>query len=624
MRSEFIREKKEKLQRKAQQAKREGAPSGASSGSSVVILEGGSSGKEVAVVLPREFSELTFREKCDVAFNACGYLAYLVVGIYVSIEMNKEIAIYLTSSQRVAWQTGGAFLAPYTMIFSFLEDLVNIKVRFAIARSDFEAVNQLVRSGMVVGFLSGVVAAAIATLLTVNAGVFEDIVYPSGKVDQEAYPDCTLLHSADVTSSFVKYFLLTIWQWPIFWSLKALNGFANGAAQFWLLGWPSAAGTLLTYLFWYHNLETPYWEDKRLILLGVAYLIGRLFNAIILIGAIVCNRPLRERHGLRVPFLDATPPGLKESTWRNLLPEKEFLMQSLQALQHNLVVTMATVISLYVAAFKGLPVAYKINTLTSILPQFCTAYAGLWQFVMTFAGSKWLAIGAWRGFRNLVAVIISGSVLYSVLGLLTMLTWKRSISETINHDACIYATTEGCSKIYTQIFSSSDDTVSVMQSSMSVAIPFEHFLGILLGALNVCQDYAFQAKWSAIAFVLAFVPAIIVASVVFEGSSSAIFIAMYFPHFLLVPVYAKRLHDNFGLMERGETGPWSAEEKLAEDFDAAMVRRTSIGAAVAAVDDTATLNPIAPVEAPAAVELSTTDNGKNRGRRATTLSSDSV
>lgn len=603
LRSQWIAAQRDKAARVVQDKAKREAKREASGEHSESPTEEEADG-EPGIAGPRYFAELTFREKAQMLFDAGGYLAYLVSGIIVSTKMTQEIAIELTSTQRVALQTGGtAFLVPFAILFSFLDDLVNIKVRFAIARMDFEEVNRRVRSGFVLGLLSGLAGAAIATLLTVNLGVFEDIVYPSGKSDEEEYPDCTALSSPKkVAKGFKTYFLLTVWQWPFNWALTSLNGFAKGSGQFWLLGWPAGIGNALTYSIWYAGLVNDFFEDK-LLLLGVAYLAGSVFNSLVVIGAIVCNRPLRQKYGLRIPYLDATPPGLAETTWQQLLPDREFLVQSFYALIHRLVVVMSSTIGLYVAAFKGLTVAYKINTLTSILPQFSTAYATLWAFILQFAGSKYLAIGEWRGFRSLVLIIMFGSVLYIVLGLVTMLTWKRSIAEVLNQDACIYASEEACSDIYKQIFlSSSDSTVQVMQGPMSVAIVFELLVAMLLAALNVCQDYEYQAKWSAIAFVLAFVPAIIVASEAFEDSSSAIFIAMYFPHFLLLPMYAKRLSHNIDLMARGERGPWSREEKLEGDFAKALAaRRTSIDA----VGDTAaTLNPIA---SPAAVELAATD-----------------
>ena len=68
-------------------------------------------------------------------------------------------------------------------------------------------------------------------------------------------------------------------------------------------------------------------------------------------------------------------------------------------------------------------------------------------------------------------------------------------------------------------------------------------------------------RTSATALCTAFPVAIIIARFAFDSAPSAIFVAMYSPHLVLVPVFGWRLFHNMRLMSNDEEGPWSAHQR---------------------------------------------------------------
>ena len=136
LRSQWIAAQRDKAARVVQDKAKREAKREASGEHSESPTEEEADG-EPGIAGPRYFAELTFREKAQMLFDAGGYLAYLVSGIIVSTKMTQEIAIELTSTQRVALQTGGtAFLVPFAILFSFLDDLVHLGQESEEAQGD--------------------------------------------------------------------------------------------------------------------------------------------------------------------------------------------------------------------------------------------------------------------------------------------------------------------------------------------------------------------------------------------------------------------------------------------------------------------------------------------------------
>ena len=60
------------------------------------------------------------------------------------------------------------------------------------------------------------------------------------------------------------------------------------------------------------------------------------------------------------------------------------------------------------------------------------------------------------------------------------------------------------------------------------------------------------------AFVIGFLPAILIAYFVFAGAGWAVFLAMYFPHFVMMVGFLFRLCWVSWAMANGKSGPWEA------------------------------------------------------------------
>ena len=156
----------------------------------------------------------------------------IVCMIMMPIYMMNSIQSSFTPAERNAVLAVGAFLTPADEIFSFLEDLMVVRISYAIATKRYYLANRLLRFGLLVGFCCGVVGAAVCSLLTVSEKVYEAIVLPGYDRDVEQYPDCELVsvgHS--LLRSTKPYFLLLVWKWPLGFMNTCLGGFALGWAK---------------------------------------------------------------------------------------------------------------------------------------------------------------------------------------------------------------------------------------------------------------------------------------------------------------------------------------------------------------------------------------------------------
>ena len=71
------------------------------------------------------------------------------------------------------------------------------------------------------------------------------------------------------------------------------------------------------------------------------------------------------------------------------------------------------------------------------------------------------------------------------------------------------------------------------------------------------MDIDFMMATSLASIVCCFIPAILISVYALGGSPSAIFLSMYAPHILLIPVFAARVVRNCRCILRGEPGPWT-------------------------------------------------------------------
>jgi ABC-type transport system involved in cytochrome bd biosynthesis fused ATPase/permease subunit len=66
----------------------------------------------------------------------------------------------------------------------------------------------------------------------------------------------------------------------------------------------------------------------------------------------------------------------------------------------------------------------------------------------------------------------------------------------------------------------------------------------------------FMAKSSALAFIVVYIPSILVARYAIQRAA-AYYVAMYLPHFVLIAVFGVRMISHLRKLLRGQDGPWT-------------------------------------------------------------------
>jgi hypothetical protein len=79
---------------------------------------------------------------------------------------------------------------------------------------------------------------------------------------------------------------------------------------------------------------------------------------------------------------------------------------------------------------------------------------------------------------------------------------------------------------------------------------------LLRNGLAVCHDFHYMAKASALTFVVVYTPSILIARFVID-STTALYLAMYAPHFGMIFVFGSRMLKHLRAMDVGAPGPWT-------------------------------------------------------------------
>lgn len=174
-----------------------------------------------------------------------------------------------------------------------------------------------------------------------------------------------------------------------------------------------------------------------------------------------------------------------------------------------------------------------------------------------------------KQYKTFRGVMIAYSVYTALVGIIVaaaaVVPFAKPISYRYGQSACVYASTVECAPLYDDIFGG-DDPLHVSFSWFSMIVALNCVYLFLKPALYACLDFQFMFRASVGALCSAFPLAIIVARFGFDSAPSAIFVAMYAPHLLLVPVFGWRLFHNVRLMSNDEEGPWTAHQRQVSEM----------------------------------------------------------
>lgn len=160
--------------------------------------------------------------KCEKVFGIVGYVGALCCAVSTPIIMMSQIQSVLHPASRSAVLAAGAFLTPLEEVFAFLEDTMTVRINFAMGAGDRVLTNRLFNAGILIGLVSGTLAALVATFLAIDPDTFQALVYPeAGYEAAHNLSSCSLVpHASEVAYEAKPFFLLSAWQWPFVFANK--------------------------------------------------------------------------------------------------------------------------------------------------------------------------------------------------------------------------------------------------------------------------------------------------------------------------------------------------------------------------------------------------------------------
>ena len=104
----------------------------------------------------------------------------------------------------------------------------------------------------------------------------------------------------------------------------------------------------------------------------------------------------------------------------------------------------------------------------------------------------------------------------------------------------MFASSKECAAAYRTIFAGGDAMAHVFEAFGPIVFLNMLFM-VTRMTLACCHDFAFMAKAAVWTFLLVFTPAILVARFAFHDSTTALYVCMYLPHFVMGVVFARRM-----------------------------------------------------------------------------------
>jgi len=210
-----------------------------------------------------------------------------------------------------------------------------------------------------------------------------------------------------------------------------------------------------------------------------------------------------------------------------------------------------------VAASRGLGTSYQIAAMQSAMPSYGMGWVMGFGLAIKAVGPKMIAQGNAKGFAFFVAFILVYVVaLIGVVGVGAIAPFGEAIAANYGETACPFATELGCAPIYHEIFAGRSPLSLSFAVTFSASCSLNMLYLIVKPALYAMLDFDFMCLAS-LASLVCFVPCMLVAIYLFDAVAPAIWLAMYSPHIILIPVFLARLGHNVRKLLDNKPGPWT-------------------------------------------------------------------
>jgi hypothetical protein len=227
-----------------------------------------------------------------------GLYAYVALQVVVPILMRTSIQQTLSVVNRNTVIAAEAFLVPYNQIFQFIEDIVMVRVNYALASHQKVLTNELVHVGLLGSFGTGVIAAILATILAVIPPALSGLTNPGAEVDQLQYPGCDLI-APDTNDVVLPYWLVESWAIPGKQMGMVLTGFMMGAMELSTVGWIGAMSLAMLPIIWFTSSANA---SNPLLVLGLGEFASNWTLPVLAIAYLMCplGAELRDHTGVNL------------------------------------------------------------------------------------------------------------------------------------------------------------------------------------------------------------------------------------------------------------------------------------------------------------------------------------
>ena len=192
----------------------------------------------------------------------CFATAMIMIGIYLKQSEQEN----MTVTERNSLAAAEAFMVPFYTVFTFVEDIIMIRVSYSLAQGDKGLTDRLMHMGLAGVLVSGTIAGLVGTLLGAFDKSLKAITIPGLANDKELYPGCSFIESVDL-SMIIPYWMMESWGCMGLQINGVLTGFLMGAYEWNLMGWIGLVGWGVFAGIWFGNVGT---FPNPLTLLGIA------------------------------------------------------------------------------------------------------------------------------------------------------------------------------------------------------------------------------------------------------------------------------------------------------------------------------------------------------------------
>lgn len=522
--------------------------------------------------------------------------------VVVPTQMKPSIQQNLNVSSRNVLQGAEAFLIPYKEVFQFVEDIVNVKINYALNSGDFEAVNTLVHLGIAGSLLTGVFASGLASILGAIPPVLLALTNPGLDIDIELYNGCDIVAAGlDVHDITFSYWAIQTWKFVGTQVNMVLAGFMFGAIEFDTAGWMMAAGVGAIPLIWFTGLSTSIeplillaWAEFSqpyvTLILSVLYLATPLGSTLrdhtgveLSISKLCrsfrilfrgCSRDDEELQPLTESLADHQHQDVSDTEEGNTNTEESneasiheisdtsaatLAKEGMCIMALDLAVQLSKSLAIYLALATDAATAYQLAALDSYLPSYGVAWTLGMAWGFKVFGTVFLSIKEYGQFFKLVRVylICAFLVVPLILGTTLPKKFEHGLALSSGQNACEYAHSSQCVQFFTNVYGPNAEggefTLFSTFTTFAFGAAIESLFIVVRAMIITLLDFRYMLQSTVVAMIF-YIVAIVVACLVqpFAKQAVSFWIAMYIPQLVLVLLFLGRLHTLSRRMVKGD------------------------------------------------------------------------